>query len=89
MIIENDRDKRAAEWLESTFGAEAIVEAENALIGARKPFVSNVAKQLGVIIPDDVIRTPNAEARARLDEIRKLLAEKWCSISKMTKTQVR
>ena len=42
MIIENDRDKRAAEWLESTFGAEAIVEAENALIGARKPFVSNV-----------------------------------------------
>ena len=47
MIIQNERDERAAAWLIEKFGAEAVADAESRLAGARKPYPSNIAKVLG------------------------------------------
>ena len=37
MIVENERDKRAAAWLIEQYGAEAVAEAETRIAGARRP----------------------------------------------------
>lgn len=47
MIIENERDERAAAWLLEKFGAEALAEAETRLKGSRRPYPGNLAKVLG------------------------------------------
>lgn len=75
MITENERDKRAAVWLLEQFGAEAVAEAENRLAGARKPYPSNIAKVLGVTLPESLKRTENAAAREKLAAMKAMLTK--------------
>lgn len=76
MIIQNDRDQRTADWLIATYGAEAVAEAETRLAGARKPYPSNIAKVLGVALPDNLKLTETAAARQKLAELRCMLESK-------------
>lgn len=76
MIIQNERDKRTAAWLIEQVGAEALAEAETRLRGARKPYPSNLAKVLGLTLPDSLKRTENAAARQKLAELRRILDER-------------
>lgn len=75
MITENERDKRAAVWLLEQFGAEAVAEAENRLAGARRPYPSNIAKVLGVTLPESLKRTENAAAREKLAAMKAMLTK--------------
>ena len=75
MITENERDKRAALWLLEQFGAEAVAEAENRLAGARRPYPSNIAKVLGVTLPESLKRTENAAARDKLAAMKAMLTK--------------
>ena len=75
MIIQNERDKRTAAWLIEQVGAEALAEAETRLQGARKPYPSNLAKVLGLTLPESLKRTENAAARQKLAELRRMLDE--------------
>ena len=76
MIIQNERDTRTAAWLIEQVGAEALAEAETRLQGARKPYPSNLAKVLGLTLPDSLKRTENAAARQKLAELRRMLDER-------------
>ena len=73
VIIQNERDERTAAWLIEQVGAEAVAEAETRLQGARKPYPSNLAKVLGITLPEHLKRTENAAARQKLAELRRLL----------------
>jgi hypothetical protein len=75
MITQNERDKRAAVWLLEQFGAEAVAEAENRLAGARRPYPSNIAKVLGVTLPESLKRTENAAAREKLAAMKAMLTK--------------
>ena len=75
MIIENERDERTAAWLIEQYGAEAVA-AETRISGARKPYPSNIAKVLGVTLPEALKRTENAAARQKLAELRRMLEGK-------------
>jgi hypothetical protein len=76
MIIQNDQDRRAVAWLIEKFGAEAVAEAETRIAGERRPYPSNIAKVLGVTIPEALKRTENAAARQKLAELRRMLEGK-------------
>ena len=76
MIIQNERDERADAWLIEKFGAEAAADAESRLAGARKPYPSNIAKVLGVPLPECLKRTETAAARQKLASIRRMLEGK-------------
>lgn len=76
MIIENERDERTAAWLIETYGAEAVAEAETRIVGERRPYPSNIAKVLGVSLPESLKRTENAAARQKLAELRRMLEGK-------------
>lgn len=76
VIIQNERDKRTAAWLIEQVGAEALAEAETRLQGARKPYPSNLAKVLGLTLPESLKRTENAAARQKLAELRRMLDER-------------
>ena len=76
MIIQNERDKRTAAWLIEQVGAEALAEAETRLQGARKPYPSNLAKVLGLTLPDSLKRTENAAARQKLAELKNIIEKR-------------
>lgn len=76
MIIQNDRDQRTADWLIANYGAETVAEAETRLAGARKPYPSNIAKVLGVTLPDSLKFVEKAAARQKLAELRRILESK-------------
>jgi hypothetical protein len=76
VIIENERDERTAAWLIETYGAEAVAEAETRIAGERRPYPSNIAKVLGVSLPESLKRTENAAARQKLAELRRMLEGK-------------
>jgi hypothetical protein len=76
MIIQNDQDRRAVAWLIEKFGAKAVAEAETRIAGERRPYPSNIAKVLGVSLPESLKRTENAAARQKLAELRRMLEGK-------------
>lgn len=76
MIIQNERDERTAAWLIEQVGAEALAEAETRLQGARKPYPSNLAKVLGLTLPDSLKRADRETARRHLAEMMKVLHDK-------------
>ena len=76
MIIQNERDKRTAAWLIEQVGAEALAEAETRLQGARKPYPSNLAKVLGLTLPESLKRTENAAARQKLAELKNIIEKR-------------
>jgi|GEM_PF-965513 len=70
ILVLNDRDRRTLAWLRSQVSDEAIAAAVEQLAGARKPFVSNVAKVLGLSIPEGMERSTREEALRHLAAIR-------------------
>lgn len=72
----NARDERAVAWLIEQAGFEAVQQACGRIAGDRKLYPSNLAKILGLSIPQHVIETPVAVARERIRELRALLAKK-------------
>ena len=67
----NTRDERAIAWLIDQAGFEAVQQACQEIPGNRKLYPTNLAKILGLSIPQSVVDTPASEAR---DRIRELLA---------------
>lgn len=70
VIIANDRDRRTLAWLRDQVGDEAIRGAVDQLAGNRRPYLSNVAKVLGVALPRDLEVVDRETARARLAALR-------------------
>lgn len=73
VIVESERDRRTLDWLISQVGVNAVEEACSQLVGERKPYVSNIAKVLGLAPPESVGRPSREEARARLAAIKETL----------------
>jgi hypothetical protein len=76
IILANDRDRRTLAYLVETCGHERVVRARYALPGRTRPYVSNIAKQLGVTIPEVVVLTPREQGCQQLAEIKKMLSMK-------------
>lgn len=76
LIINNERDQRAAEWLVAKVGQAKVDAAIDNLAGNRRAYVSNVAKELGIEIPNQVIVTPTSEAKRKLADLRTMLERK-------------
>lgn len=74
VIVESKRDQRVLDWLIAQVGQEAVDRA-CAGLGTRRPYVSNVAKALGLKPPESLQRTPKDEALAHIARIRQRLAE--------------
>ena len=73
VIVANERDKRALTWLRAQVGDDAIRDAVGRLAGARKPYVSNLAKILGLTIPESTEVADDEVARRYLAKIQTML----------------
>lgn len=76
VLLENDRDRRTFDYLVRTCGLSRVQKARQSLPGRTRPYVSNLAKALGVTIPDAVVITPRENGRRELAAIKQLLASK-------------
>ncbi len=52
-LLNNDRDRREWFWICKCVGEPAAMAAISKIQGNRKPYVSNIAKVLGVEIPEE------------------------------------
>lgn len=68
------RDQRAIDWLIEQAGLDAVQQACEMIAGNRKLYPSNLAKILGLSIPQSVIDTPHSIARDRIRELLALLS---------------
>ena len=68
IILANDRDRRTLAWLRTQVSDDAIAAAVDQLAGARRPYISNVCKVLGLAIPEGM------EVASREDALRHLAA---------------
>lgn len=73
VVLESDRDRRALDWLVSQVGRSAVERACLQLAGERKAYVSNIAKELGLTVPDSISATPKHEAVVQLAAIKAIL----------------
>jgi hypothetical protein len=81
VILANERDRRTFAYLVDTCGLPRVAKARQALPGRTRPYVSNIAKVLGVTIPDGVVITPRAEGCRHLSEIKNFLAARAIAVS--------
>lgn len=65
VIIANDRDRRTLAWLRDCVGDVAIIKVTGRLAGNRKPYPTNIAKILGLPIPETVALPPSDLERVR------------------------
>lgn len=70
--VTNAWSERQIKFLVQRVGLEKIIECR-ALLGRRKAYPLNLARLLGVKMPDDLVYLPAIEAKARLDEMRRRL----------------
>jgi len=54
VILDNERDKRTWQWLQSTVAVEQLEQAIVSIAGKRKPYVSNLCKILNLEPPEEV-----------------------------------
>ena len=73
LIVESKRDQRVLDWLVSQVGEESIANACMQLPGARKLYVSNIAKVLGLSPPADLAVASREEAQRHLEVIHRML----------------
>lgn len=73
VFLESDRDRRTLEWLVLEVGLPVVEKACFQLAGERKAYVSNIAKVLGLTVPDDLSATPRNEALVHLASIKSIL----------------
>lgn len=66
----NARDERAIAWMIEQVGFEAVQEACGRLAGQRRRYPTNLAKVLGLTIPNSVVSTPASVALERIRELR-------------------
>lgn len=76
VLVTSERDQRVLEWLISRVGTDAVEAACNLIPGRRRPYVSNVAKALGLVPPSNLAVAPLDVARQHLSEFRVLLRRK-------------
>jgi hypothetical protein len=74
VLVLNARDERAIAWLIEQAGFDAVRKACGKIDGNRKRYPSNLAKALGLKIPESVVLTPSADARDRIREMLVLLS---------------
>lgn len=74
VLVASARDQRVLDWLVAQVGCEAVAAACHDLAGRRRPYVSNLAKALGLTPPADLALTPPDVAREHLAKIRALLS---------------
>jgi hypothetical protein len=70
IILANDRDRRTLAWLRTQVSDDAIAAAVEQLAGARRPYITNVCKVLGLTIPDGMEVASREEALRHLAAIR-------------------
>lgn len=76
MIIANERDERTAAWLIEQYGIDAIERAKMQLVGARKPYPSNIAKILGAKLPESLEWTSKETAQANIAKLKEIIGRK-------------
>jgi len=72
-LITNDRDRRTWAWIVQQVGEDRALAVE--LAGDRKPYPSNIAKALGLELPESLKCTPRTAGLQRLAEMKKLISE--------------
>lgn len=70
----NKRDERAIAWLIDQAGFDAVQQACGEIAGNRKLYPTNIAKALGLLIPQTIITAPASVARERIRELLTLLS---------------
>lgn len=73
LIIESKRDQLVLDWLVSQVGETAVANACLELAGARRAYVSNIAKVLNLFPPADLVATTREDAFHHLDAIHRIL----------------
>lgn len=73
VLVTSDRDQRVLDWLISQVGSDAVMAACERISGRRRPYVSNVAKVLGLNPPPSLVLAPHDVARQHLSKFRALL----------------
>ena len=73
VILETERDRRTLAWLVQQVGELGLERACASLAGRRKCYPSNLAKCLGLVLPESLARPSSEEAQAYLKDIRGLL----------------
>lgn len=61
-IVEKERDRRELAWLRAQVGDDAIREAVTRLPGQRRPYVLNIARALGLVLPAWLAQSPAGSA---------------------------
>lgn len=69
VLVLNAQDERAVAWLIDQVGFEAVQQACGKIAGSRKLYPSNLAKILGLTIPQSVVVTPSSIARDRISDL--------------------
>ena len=74
-IVEKERDRRELAWLRTQVGDDAIREAVTRLPGQRRPYILNIARALGLVLPASLAQSPagsavRAEVARRLEALR-------------------
>lgn len=73
VIVQSKRDQRTLEWLIEQAGRDAVERACSELLHGRRPYVSNIAKALGLQPPQSLQLSTKADALQHLARIRELL----------------
>ena len=76
VIVTSERDQRVLDWLVSQVGVDAVESACTVIPGRRRPYVSNVAKALGLTPPSDLALSPPHVVRQHLADFRLFLKRK-------------
>lgn len=61
-IVSNDRDRRTLAWLRAQAGDAAIRDTIATLPGQRRPYLSNIARALGLVLPASLAADPAPRA---------------------------
>ena len=73
IILESERDRRTLAWLIEQVGECVLERACNRLAGRRKCYPSNLAKCLGLVLPESLARPSPKQVQAYLNDMRTLL----------------
>lgn len=61
-IVSNDRDRRTLIWMRAQVGDDAIRNTIATLPGQRRPYLSNIARALGLVLPASLALPPAGSA---------------------------
>lgn len=73
ILVNSKRDERVLAWLIEQVGEAAVVSASQSLSGARRRYVSNVAKALGLSPPKQLAVASSEHASRHIAAIQQLL----------------